>query len=95
MSKLILKDRSNTGRILNILEKNGLITREIDTKQKRLVKKIYITKKGEKLWEEIQPELRKEFSFIYNDVSKEEFETLKKLLTKFRNSLSKNTNIQI
>lgn len=92
---MILKDRSNTGRILSILEENGLIKREVETKQKRLVKKIYMTKKGEKLWEDIQPDLRKEFSFIFNDVSREEFDMLKTLLTKVRNSLSKNTNIQI
>lgn len=92
---MILKDRSNTGRILNILEEKGLITREVETKQKRLVKKIYITEKGKKLWSDSYQEVKKEFSFIFNDISNEEFQTLKTLLAKVRNSLSKNTNLQI
>ena len=40
LSKLLLKDRSNTGRILNILEENGFVERVADTKNNRLVRKI-------------------------------------------------------
>ena len=43
---MILKDRANTGRILDNLERQGLITRFIDTKNNRLVKKMGITEKG-------------------------------------------------
>ena len=42
LAKLILKDRANTGRILNTLEQKGFITRFIDTKNNRLVKKMGI-----------------------------------------------------
>ena len=41
LAKLILKDRANTGRILDSLEQKGFITRFIDTKNNRLVKKIH------------------------------------------------------
>lgn len=46
LAKLILKDRANTGRILDSLEARGYITRFIDTKGNRLVKKVGITELG-------------------------------------------------
>lgn len=95
LSKLILKDRSNTGRILNILEENGFITREIETKGKRLVKKIYITDKGKKVIEEKHPILRDRFLKVLEDVTEEEFQTLRTILGKLMDRLSKTTSIQI
>lgn len=95
LSKIILKDRSNTGRILNILEEKEFIKRAIETKGKRLVKKIYITDKGKNLVEESMPKLRKAFLQVFEDVSEEEFSALRKILAKMRESLSKTTSIQI
>lgn len=95
LSKLILKDRSNTGRILNILEENGFIKRAIETKGKRLVKKIYITDKGKNLVEESIPKLRQAFLQVFEDISEEEFSTLRKILAKMKESLSRTTSIQI
>lgn len=95
LSKLILKDRSNTGRILNILEENGFIKRAAETKGKRLVKKIYITDKGKKLVEESIPKLRQAFRQVFEDISEEEFSNLRKILEKMKESLSKTTSIQI
>jgi len=95
LSKLILKDRSNTGRILSILEEKGFIKREIETKKKRLVKKIYLADKGRSLLEDNYPKIKEEFSFIFDDVTPDEFKTLRALLAKVRHSLSKCTNIQI
>lgn len=95
LSKLILKDRSNTGRILNILEENGFIKRAIETKGKRLVKKIYITDNGKKMIEENQPKLRDAFHKILDDISEEEFVTLRNTLDKLKDRLSKTTSIQI
>ena len=46
LAKLILKDRANTGRILNTLEQKGFITRFIDTKNNRLVKNMVISAEG-------------------------------------------------
>lgn len=95
LSKLILKDRSNTGRILNILEEKGFITREIETKSKRLVKKIYITQKGKDLVEEVLPKLRVAFAQVFENIPEEEFDCLKGILTKLIDGLSKTTSIQI
>lgn len=95
LSKLILKDRSNTGRILTILEENCLIKRKIETKGKRLVKKIYITDKGKQIIEENHPRLRNAFFKVFEDISEEEFATLRKTLNKLKDHLSKTTSIQI
>ena len=46
LAKLILKDRANTGRIVDSLERKGFIKRYNDTKNKRLVKKLEITEEG-------------------------------------------------
>lgn len=95
LSKLILKDRSNTGRILNILEERGFIDRLVETKNKRLVKKIYITEKGKKIIEENQEKLRMAFMQVFNDITDEELDSLHETLSKIKSNLSKITTIQI
>lgn len=95
LSKLILKDRSNTGRILTILEEKGFIERKVETKKNRLIKKIYITEKGKNLIVDNQPKIRDAFHCIFEDISEEEFATLRNLLNKMKNSLSKTTTLQI
>lgn len=95
LSKLILKDRSNTGRILNILEEKGFIKRAVETKGKRLVKKIYITEKGTDLVEKTQPKLREAFSQVFEGISTEEFDNVREFLDKVKDKLSKITSIQI
>lgn len=95
LSKIILKDRSNTGRILNILEENGFIKRELETKGNRPVKKVYITPKGTKLVEDSIPKLKACFNQVFEDISDEEFISLRTTLSKIKNSLSKTTSIQI
>lgn len=95
LAKIILKDRSNTSRILNILEENGFITRELETKGKRLVKKIYITQKGKNIIEQNHPKLKERFMQVFEDISEDEFLALRKTLEKMKDSLSKTTTIQI
>ena len=48
LAKLLLKDRANTGRILDSLEEKGLVTRFVDTKNNRLVRKMALTENGYK-----------------------------------------------
>ena len=95
LSKLILKDRSNTGRILNILEENGFVERVADTKNNRLVRKIYITEKGKRIIEDHQATLRASFLQVFDNISEEEFANLRSTLNKLKTSLSKTTTIQI
>lgn len=95
ISKKILKDRSNTSRLLTILEEKGLITRTVDTKQKRLIKKVEITQDGKDLYEKALPYIKDVYMATLDGVSLEEIEQIKKILEKIRNNLSKDTTIQI
>ena len=95
LSKLILKDRSNTGRILNILEENGFIERVVETKNNRLVKKVYITEKGKSLVEDNQPKLRNAFVQVFGDISDDEILDFRATLDKLKEGLSKITSMQI
>ena len=58
LAKLILKDRPNTGRILDSLEEKGYIERFADTKNNRLVRRMKITDTGKKITEETSERLR-------------------------------------
>lgn len=95
LSKIILKDRSNTGRILNILEEKSLVERSVQTKGKRLVKKVYITPKGTALIEDSIPKIKNKFSEVFEDITEEEFLELRRISTKMKDDLSKKTIIQI
>jgi MarR family transcriptional regulator, organic hydroperoxide resistance regulator len=94
-SKIVLKDRSNTSRILNILEEKGLVERHVDTKQKRLVKKVILTPKGAALLERIFPVVKSEYIKAYDGISDEEISVVRKVLEKMKENLSKDTTIQI
>ncbi len=95
LSKLILKDRSNTGRILNILDENGFIERTAISKNNRLIKSLKITPKGQEILDSNRETIRKDFGKVFDYMSEEEFQKLRELLIKFQNALSIDTNIQI
>lgn len=95
LSKLILKDRSNTGRILNALEKEGFIGRNIQTKNNRLVKKVYITDKGKAILDEHGKIIKKDLGDIFDCIPETDFDNLRIILKKIRDCLSKETNMQI
>ena len=51
--EIILKDRANTGKLLDVLEAKGLVKRELTVKNNRPVKIVTITKKGKDTYNEI------------------------------------------
>ncbi len=59
IAKFLLKDRGNTGRILQNLEKKEYISIKIETKGQRITKMVYITPKGNESVEFISEKLRK------------------------------------
>ncbi len=58
LAKFLLKDRGNTGRILQNLEKKSYITIKIETKGQRIIKMVYLTDEGDKYLEFISEKLR-------------------------------------
>lgn len=95
LAKLILKDRANTGRILNSLEEKGLITRYIDTKNNRLVKKMNITDNGLQELKEITAKFNSYLSGVTQKYRAKEINSIKDSLKKFRLDLEQLVNVNI
>ena len=95
LAKLILKDRANTGRILNELEQKGFITRFIDTKNNRLVKKMGITETGLQELNSINNKIKTYHSGVTKRIPPEDVDKVRDILRAFRLELDKivETNI--
>ena len=102
LAKIILKDRANTGKILNTLEEKGYITRFVDLKNNRLVRKMGVTEKGKEVYDEVTEKLKSAINKIMADenhkkhiISDEEIEYVREILKKFRENLKQLVDIQI
>ena len=95
LAKIILRDRPNTGRILDSLEEKGYIERFVDTKNNRLVKRIKLTEDGEVVAKETSNKLRDYIAKIPKVFSDEDKENLKDLIIRFRQSLEKEVEMKI
>ena len=95
LAKLILKDRPNTGRILDSLEEKGYIERFADTKNNRLVRRMKITGTGKKITEETSERLREYISNLPKIFSDEDKNRLKELIIRFRENLEKEVEMKI
>ena len=95
LAKLILKDRPNTGRILDSLEEKGYIERFADTKNNRLVRRKKITDTGKKITEETSERLREYISNLPKIFSDEDKNRLKELIIRFRENIEKEVEMKI
>ena len=95
LAKLILKDRANTGRILDSLEQKGFITRFIDTKNNRLVKKMGITERGLKELDTINKKVKQYLEGVTKDILDEDIAKVQETLKSFRLELEKLVEINI
>ncbi len=95
LAQIILKDRPNTGRILDALEKKGLIERFADTKNNRLVRRIKITQQGKFIAEEVSRKLKDYIIKIPKVLSDEDKQKLIDLMIKFREGLEKEVEMKI
>ena len=95
LAKTILKDRANTGRIVNSLEEKGLITRSVDTKNNRLVRKLKITEMGLKELSQVNEHIKDYMQTLRNVFSEEETENLHTALKIFSTNLEKLIGLKI
>lgn len=95
LAKLIIKDRANTGRILDSLEQKGFITRFIDTKNNRLVKKMRITQKGYEELNTVNGKIKRHFEGVTRKIPKDNFDNVMKVLKTFRLELEKLVDMNI
>ena len=95
LAKLILKDRANTGRLINSLEKKGLLVRFVDTKNNRLVKKMKLTEKGENIIEISTNYIKDGYKVLTERITREEIDKIKTTLKNFREVLKTLTKPEI
>lgn len=95
IAKKIFKDRATTGKILDSLEKRGLIERVIDTKNNRLVKKIKINKDGLKIAKEINKKLEKTKKMVDEKISQKDKNGVVNSLRTIRKHLDEILHTQI
>ncbi len=85
---MIFRDRANTGKLLNILEEQGFITRIDATKNKRQAKVINVTEKGEDMITIFREDVEPMFAKIKERTSKEDEEIAKKYLQSIRDAIT-------
>ncbi len=95
LAKLILKDRPNTGRILNSLEEKGYIERYADTKNNRLVRKMKITEEGKRISAEVTKILKAYINKIPKVYSEEDKNKLRESIIRFRECLEQEVEMKI
>lgn len=90
--EITTKDKTAVTRIINSLEEKNLVVRVSDQIDKR-IKRIVLTRKGEKLFDDILPIIEKTRFQMNNDISEDELKTLDIVLKKLINnheSINKN-----
>ena len=95
LAKLILKDRANTGKLLDGLEKKGLITRKLSMKNNRPVKLIEITEEGINVAEDAAKRIRPHYMAIKEKIDNSDIARVGVLLSDLRKILGDVLEIQI
>lgn len=83
--EITTKDKTAVTRIINSLEEKNLVVRVSDQIDKR-IKRIVLTRKGEKLFDDILPIIEKTRFQMNNDISEDELKTLDIVLKKLINN---------
>ncbi len=84
IAKLLYKGKAHIGKILNEMEQKGYIKRIINTSQNMMIKNTFITKKGQKLYDETNEAFRQLGTNILNEFSYDEIGEFIRLLDKFK-----------
>ena len=79
LSERVSKDKHNVTRILNLLERNGLVRRVRDTKDRRLCK-IHLTEKGRSLKDKLPLVAKGALRSAVKGLSDEDYENLWRIL---------------
>ena len=95
IAKLILKDRANTGKLLDSLAKKNYITRELTIKNNRLVKLVKITDEGLRKINEVAEKVRPNYNLVREKINKRNLSKVGDLLKELREILKETIEIQI
>ncbi len=94
IGELIGKDRANVNRLINILEKQGLLERTVDSNG-RQINRIVITQKGRVLRDKILPIITEIRASYLNDIDYNELLKCHEILNKIKNNIAKSTKLKI
>ena len=95
LAKLILKDRANTGKILDSLERKGFITRKLSIKNNRPVKIAQITEAGLQKAEEVTTKIKPHLTLVRERINNSDLAKVSGLLKELRDVLNETLEIQI
>lgn len=95
LAKIILKDRANTGKLLDGLEKQGYITRTLSIKNNRPVKIVEITDEGRKKAEFVLDKIRPHYLQVKDMIDNSDVAKVGELLQQLREILDETLEIQI
>ena len=95
LAKLILKDRANTGKLLDALEAKGLIKRDLAVKNNRPVKIVTITETGRNTYKEIYSRLEPHHKIVEEKIANTDLAKVGELLKDLREVLEDTIDIDI
>lgn len=95
LAKLIIKDRANTGKLLDNLEQKGYVTRKLSIKNNRPVKIAELTESGTAKAIEVSNILRPHMDLIKTKTRNSNLEQIKQLLKEFREILNETVETKI
>jgi DNA-binding MarR family transcriptional regulator len=95
LAKLILKDRANTGKLLDTLEAKGLVKRELTVKNNRPVKIVSITEEGKAIYKETYAKLEPHHKLVESNIVNTDLAKLGNLLKDLREVLEETVDIDI
>ena len=94
LAKIMLKDRANTGRMLNNLEEKGYIERVETTKNKRQANMINLTNQGKITLDKLTDIIKPMFDNVHKNMTYD-IDYLKKGLTELRELMKKEIDLHI
>ena len=95
IAKLILKDRANTGKLMDSLEAKAYIQRELAVKNNRPVKIVKITELGKKVYEETYAKLAPHHKIVEEKIKNTDLAKVGELLRDLREILEDTIDIDI
>ena len=95
LAKLILKDRANTGKLLDSLESKGYIERKLAVKNNRPVKIIKITEAGINVYKKTYEKLIPHHKLVEERIANTDLERVGELLKDLREILEDTIEIDI
>ena len=95
LAKLILKDRANTGKLLDSLEQKCFIKRELSVKNNRPVKIVSITDLGKETYASIYNKLEPHHKIVEEKIANTDLEKIGELLKELREILEDSMDIDI